>query len=153
MANRYTIRAYQPQDWPRIQQIHDAARKLELSLAGLSEAFLPLSIAAKREDLFAYTLCVAVYEGAVCGFAAYHSEELAWLYVDPGHMRQGIGRSLVQYVLDHTAHRPRYIEVLQGNEPALKLYRAMGFEPVETVCGQMPGNESFSVSVHRLQHR
>ncbi len=149
--NHLVIRAYQPADWHEIERIHDAARKIELSLAGLSEAFLPLAIAVEREDLFAYHVCVAVFQGAVAGFAAYSEDELAWLYVDPAHMRRGIGRSLVQYVMDHTGQRPLCIEVLQGNEPALQLYRSMGFETVETVSGHMPGNEAFPVCVHCMQ--
>ena len=46
------IRAYEPEDWLAIQKAHDAARQQELALAGLPQAFLPLSIAAEREDLF-----------------------------------------------------------------------------------------------------
>ena len=130
------IRPYRPEDWRQIEQIHDAARKIELSLAGLPDAFLPL----------------AVSRGVVCGFVAYTEDELAWLYVDPTHMRQGIGRSLVQYVIAHTEKRPLCIEVLKGNEPALRLYRSMGFETVETIRGHMPGNEAFPVCVYGMQH-
>ena len=32
------------------------------------------------------------------GFAACTEEELAWLYVDPEHMRRGIGRGLVEFL-------------------------------------------------------
>ena len=44
-----TIRNYQDTDWESISRIHDSARTLELELAGLKDAFLPLEIAAKRE--------------------------------------------------------------------------------------------------------
>ena len=148
---RIVIRPYQPEDWHDIERIHDDARKIELSLAGLSGAFLPLAIAAEREELFAYHVYVAIFQGVVSGFAAYSEDELAWLYVDPAHMRQGIGRSLAQYVIDHTKKRPLCIEVLQGNEPALQLYRSLGFEMAETVRGHMPGNEAFPVCVHCMQ--
>ena len=53
------IRPYAPADWPRIEAVHDAARKIELHQAGLDGAFLPLSIAAQREGLFDYTILVA----------------------------------------------------------------------------------------------
>ena len=96
------IRPYRPEDWRQIEQIHDASRKIELSLAGLLDAFLPLAVAAEREGLFDYNVRVAVSRGVVCGFVAYTEDELAWLYVDPTHMRQGIGRSLVRYVIAHT---------------------------------------------------
>ena len=89
-----TIRKYAPDDWSSIERIHDEARKIELKLAGLEEAFLPLSIAAQREDLFEYPgIFVAEMEENVVGFAACTEDELAWLYVDPAYMRKGIGRA------------------------------------------------------------
>lgn len=145
------IRPYQPEDWPRIEAIHDSARKLELELAGLSEAFVPLKLAADREGLFDYRLHVAVVDGIVTGFAAHSEDELAWLYVDPAHTRQGIGRALVQYALGQMTARPVTIEVLQGNLPAQTLYERMGFRMEETLSGVMPGNEAFPVTVHVMQ--
>lgn len=85
------IRPYAPADWPRIEAVHDAARKIELHQAGLDGAFLPLSIAAQREGLFDYTILVA-QDTEVTGFVAFTQEELAWLYVDPARHRRGIGR-------------------------------------------------------------
>lgn len=145
-----TIRPYCGQDWSRIAAIHDSARKQELAWAGLSGAFLPLETAAEREGLFDYTVQVAELDGLVVGFTAYTQEELAWLYVDPDYMGRGVGKSLVQYVLDHTA-RPLSIEVLYGNLPALGLYQSMGFALAGTVHGVMPGNEDFPVTVYCLE--
>ena len=144
-----TIRGYETRDWERIQAIHDEARRRELALAGLEAAFLPLAVAAEREGLFDYQLAVAELDGAVAGFVAYTEEELAWLYVDPAMGRRGVGRALARHALER-ADRPMSVEVLQGNEPALALYRSLGFRDVETVTGHMPGNEAFSVTVHCL---
>lgn len=145
-----SIRDYRETDWPRIQAIHDAARMDELRLAGLEAAFLPLSVAAEREGLFEYRLRVAELDGAPAGFAAFSEDELAWLYVDPALSRRGVGRALVEDALSHM-ERPVSIEVLKGNEPALALYLSCGFRETETVSGKMPGNESFSVTVHVLR--
>ena len=123
------IRKYEETDWERLQAIHDAARRNELALAGLEAAFLPLAEAA--------------------GFAAYSEEELAWLYVDPAMGRRGVGRALGRYVLERMG-RPAAVEVLRGNEPALALYRSLGFREKETVTGRMPGNEAFTVTVRCL---
>ena len=144
-----TIRGYETRDWERIQAIHDEARRRELALAGLEAAFLPLAVAAEREGLFDYQLAVAELDGAVAGFVAYTEEELAWLYVDQAMGRRGVGRALARHALER-AGRPMSVEVLQGNEPALALYRSLGFRDVETVTGHMPGNEAFSVTVHCL---
>ncbi len=143
------IRTYADGDWDAICRIHDEARKDVLHLAGLSDAFVPLSIAAEREGLFDYTVIVAAIEGAQAGFAAYSKNELAWLYVAPKFGRRGIGRKLVKYALDHM-DRPVFIEVLMGNDAALALYHSCGFEITETLSGRMPGNEAFSVSVNCL---
>ena len=144
-----TIRGYEQGDWERVQAIHDEARRRELALAGLEAAFLPLAVAAEREGLFDYQLAVAELDGAVAGFAAYTEEVLAWLYVDQAMSRRGVGRALARHALER-AGRPMSVEVLQGNEPALALYRSLGFRDVETVTGHMPGNEAFSVTVHCL---
>ena len=123
---KITIRPYVESDWAELARIHDSARRIELEWAGLSEAFLPFSVASVREHLFEYSVCVAFFKGKQCGFAAYSDEELAWLYVDPAHARRGIGKALLQYVAQRT-ERPLKIEVLEENVPALRLYQSMGF--------------------------
>lgn len=120
------IRPYRNADYPRLCAIHDAARRNELALAGLSDAFLPLEVAAGREGLFDYALRVAELDG------------------------QGVGRALVEHALAEMG-RPVSIEVLAGNAPALALYEGCGFRRTETLTGKMPGNEDFSVTVHVLE--
>lgn len=107
------IREYRDADWGRLCAIHDAARRIELKNAGLEEAFLPLVVAAGREDLFSYSLRVAQLNGVVAGFCAYSQEEIAWLYVAPESMRKGIGRALVQDALERIERAGLvYLEVL-----------------------------------------
>lgn len=144
------IRAYTPADWQAIEEIHDAARLQELTLAGLAEAFLPLAVAAEREDLFGYELYVAQKDGKTVGFTAFIEEELAWLYVHPEYQRQGIGKALGEFALGHMTAKEQAVEVLQGNEPARCLYRSLGFRETELLHGKMPGNEEFTVSVWQM---
>ena len=142
-----TVRRYETSDWAAIEQVHDSARKIELRLAGLEDAFLPLAVAAPREGLLEYPgLFVAVEDCTVIGFAACTEDELAWLYVSPEHMRQGVGRRLAEYAL-RAFPGIRSIEVLKGNEPAMVLYERLGFSLARTEKGQMPGNEAFAVEV------
>ena len=144
------IRPYISSDYERISEIHDAARKIELALASLDEAFLPFSIAAEREDFFDYPhIDVAIVDGEIVAFSAYTDEELAWLYVAPKMMRKGIAKKLVENALE-TEPEIKYIEALCGNEPARKLYEAFGFRVQEIVKGVMPGNESFKVEVYSM---
>lgn len=145
------IRNYQNTDWTSICRIHDDARMQELELAGLKDAFLPLAIAAKRENLFDYPgLFVAQENNMVIGFTACSEEELAWLYVAPEKMRCGVGRSLSEYALKRYP-AIRYVEALKGNLPALKLYENLGFRLKGIEEGKMPGNESFTVQVYSLE--
>lgn len=145
------IRPYEERDWAAIEAIHDAARVQELALAGLSEAFLPLKIAAEREDLFDYMLDVAEMDGRVVGFMACTEDELAWLYVEPASMRRGVGRALTMHAL-RRAEGEMELEALVGNVPARRLYEKCGFTLMETVSGRMPGNESFRVHVWCMHH-
>lgn len=145
-----TIVPYSPQYWEMIQAVHDAARMQELSFAGLEAAFLPLSVAAEREDLFAYTIYVALEEDEAVGFVAYTEEELAWLYVHPRFQKRGIGRELARFALEQMQSGTKSVEVLVGNEPARKLYRSLGFVKEEVLHGHMPGNEDYEVSVWQM---
>lgn len=147
------IRPYRPEDFPGIERVHDRARRVELRYAGLEDAFLPLRIAAEREDLFAYPgLFVAELGGEIAGFAACTQEELAWLYVDPAHARKGVGRALAEHALQRFPGIRR-VEVLSGNAPAKALYARLGFVTAATERGRMPGNEAFSVQVDCMERR
>lgn len=144
------IRPYISSDYNCIRDIHDAARKQELSLASLDAAFLPFSLAAERENFFDYPhIDVASANGIVVAFSAYTCDELAWLYVSPNMMRKGIGRKLVSRALD-IEPGIKYIEVLYGNEPAKKLYESSGFYVQRIEEGVMPGNELYHVKVYSM---
>lgn len=140
------IRSYRSGDWPRLCDIHDAARLDELSLTIGTGAFLSLEQTAGNEELFSYSLCVAELEGIVHGFAAYNDSELAWLYVDPACYRRGIGKALVRHVVENTPGPSLQIELLEGNEPALQLYQSLGFEIVKRMTGKLAGNETFAAT-------
>ena len=52
------------------------------------------------------------------------------LVVDPNYFRQGIGRKLVQYVLDSFSSEIYMVETGLANGPAIALYESFGFEEV-----------------------
>ncbi|QPF74607.1 GNAT family N-acetyltransferase [Roseateles sp. DAIF2] len=146
------IRPYQPADWTRICEIHDAARRFELAASGLSDAFLSLEETGESEGLFEATLLVAegAAGGPVLGFAGFTDEELTWLYVDPLQYRRGVGRALLKAVVE-AADGPLALDVLVGNEAALALYLSEGFRVVETISGKLAGNEAFAATAHVLR--
>ena len=145
-----TIRPYIPSDYDRICEIHDAARRIELSLASLDDAFVPFSDAAEREGFFEYPhIDVAVVNGRITAFSAYTDDEFAWLYVSPEMMRKGIGKRLVKKAMEVESNIA-YVEALYGNEPAKKLYESFGFYVREIAEGCMPGNEKYRVKVYSM---
>jgi ribosomal protein S18 acetylase RimI-like enzyme len=143
------IRPYAPDDWKRLCEIHDAARKYELNASGLIAAFLTLAQTAESEGLFDAEIFVAEEGDEVRGFAAHSDDELTWLYVDPRYYRQGVGRCLVRAVVKASPN-PLSLDVLVGNEAALSLYLSEGFSVVRQVSGKLAGNESFSATAYVL---
>jgi len=146
------IRPYTVDDWIRVCQIHDAARRDELAAAGLAAAYLTLDQTAENEGFHDYAIRVAVIGDRVIGFVAFTDEELAWLYVDPDAYGKGVGTALIRVALSETK-ASMTAEVLDGNAAAIAVYRKAGFEVVGNEQGFMPGNESFRVSVTVLRHK
>jgi RimJ/RimL family protein N-acetyltransferase len=59
-----------------------------------------------------------------------HHLDLVSMWTSPPVRRRGVGRALVEAVLDWAGDEPVRLGVTSGNEAAIALYRAMGF--VET---------------------
>lgn len=65
--------------------------------------------------------------------ASWLSGRIYSVAVDPGHAGRGIGRALVESLLaelEPLGVQRIYLEVRADNEPAIKLYRSLGFAPV-----------------------
>jgi ribosomal protein S18 acetylase RimI-like enzyme len=146
------IRPYTHTDWSRLCAIHDAARLDELRLSAGEAAFLTLEETAVNEGLFAARLDVAEIDDVVVGFVAYSADELTWLYVDPMRYRQGIGRALLGHALTAAGPTMR-LEILEGNEAALRLYLDEGFQIAQRVEGRLEGNEKFAAVGYVLEYR
>lgn len=124
------IRPYEAADWPAICRVHDAARGQELALGGVdARAFLPMEEVAGRDEFFDSETLVACEADRVVGFVSWNGPYLTWLYVEPDRHRRGIGRRLFDAALQRVGPEAWAI-VLEGNEPALKLYRRAGMEIV-----------------------
>jgi ribosomal protein S18 acetylase RimI-like enzyme len=150
-AEEITIRPYADADWDAISRIHDLARLDELRGSVGVEAFLTLAQTAEGEGLFDGQLWVAEVGGAVAGFVAFDDDEVTWLYVDPRHHRQGVGRALLRQAIAAAGSRVE-VTVLDGNPAALALYLSEGFTITETRTGPLVGNETFTATGH-IMHR
>jgi ribosomal protein S18 acetylase RimI-like enzyme len=140
------LRKYNPGDWEAISKIHDEARIDELRGTVDLSAFIPLSTAAFNEGLFNGEVIIAEIEqegkNEVAGFIGYNKKTIDWLYVSPLHYRKGIGKMLIEYVLEKAVGNLR-IAVLKNNMAALNLYRKMGFKEEQTFKGPMIGAEKY----------
>jgi len=138
-----SIRAYQLSDWPRLCDIHDRARLDELRRSAGVEAFRSLARTAHSEGLFDGRLDVAEVDGVVRGFVAFQRGSLNWLYVDPDSYRQGVGRALLRHAVALSGPVVS-TQALEGNEPAIRLYRSEGFVEIERRRGRLAGCDEFA---------
>lgn len=78
-------------------------------------------------------------EGTLVGYAgiarlgrvAPFEYEIHTIGVDPAYQRHGIGRAMMTRLLDEVGpDGVVYLEVRTDNEPALELYRSLGFETI-----------------------
>ena len=90
-------------------------------------------------------VCIGLRAGDVVGWgvtltrrhASWSSGRIYSLAVDPAHGGRGIGRVIARQLLDELATRGIvrvYLEVRHDNESAQRLYRSLGFEPVEELA-------------------
>jgi ribosomal protein S18 acetylase RimI-like enzyme len=127
-----STRDYQTADWQAVSQIHDRARPIELEGSCDPRAFVPL--AEDKGDLQEFREChklVACVEDQVVGFIGIDKQDIGWLYVDPAHSGQGIGRHLLQRGLEAIGTKAN-VHVLDGNKRAISLYQSEGFSIVES---------------------
>lgn len=114
----------------------DAARcaELESQLFGGDDpwparAFLA-ELAAKHNHYIA-----ARCDGKLVGYAGIarlgravpYEYEIHTIGVDPDHQGRGIGRAMMQLLLEYASGGTVFLEVRTDNEPAIKLYESLGF--------------------------
>jgi ribosomal protein S18 acetylase RimI-like enzyme len=135
-----TIRAYAPCDWPAVCRIHDAARPQELAAGGVDpRAFRTMEAAAEEDEFFvSETLVARLGGGTVVGFVSWNGAYLTWLYIEPAYQRRGIGRRLLAEALVRIGPEA-WTTLIDGNEPARSLYRAVGMDVVSTKAGHIEG--------------
>ena len=122
-----TYREYQEADWMAICQIHDRARPDELRGSCDPRAFVPIELDKEVEDLKTSKKFVACDDERVVGFVGVDNKYLAWLYIDPSHYGQGIGRELLRIGIREIGDGAWTI-VLDGNQKAISLYKSEGFQ-------------------------
>lgn len=121
-----------PADLPALAAVHAASfahRWSEDELAALLRDEAVFCLVARRANWFGTRSAV----GFVLFRQAADEAEILTVAVDPRHRGRGLGRDLVEAGF-RRLYRDRvaavFLEVEAGNEPALKLYRRLGFARV-----------------------
>lgn len=140
--------------------------RADLFTAGYADYFTPVHVdeetLARMDMLWDIDLersRVAILEGRPVGFANLGLRgEVGWIGgvgVVPEHRRRGIGRRLMEAVLAG-APGDVWLEVIEQNEPALRLYEELGFATkrmldVWSWHGDPPAATAREVEPHRIQ--
>jgi ribosomal protein S18 acetylase RimI-like enzyme len=145
-----TIRAYRPDDLPRLQEITahtfgpvSIDRNMEQRLGPFGRGdWSTRKAAAIADDCAAQPDGIFVAEaadGLVAGYVTTRlnpTSRVGWipnLAVDPDHQGKGLGRSLLQHALDHfrrNGMEVAKIETLDQNPVGQALYPSLGFKEV-----------------------
>ncbi len=74
-----------------------------------------------KYDTFAYKK-----DGKIIAYISYYDSKIEMLYVLPEYMNQGIGQTLIRYVIDYYKET-MIIGVNKNNHIAMHIYKKMGF--------------------------
>ncbi|MDW8467950.1 MAG: GNAT family N-acetyltransferase [Burkholderiales bacterium] len=143
MNGAITLRLALPRDAHAIAAL--AREHIEAGLPPKYDAARILRAMRRRDTV----VLVAAEGSAVRGFAVMEFGEerahLVLLAVSPGHRRRGIGRRLIEWLLEsaRTAGIASvHLELRAGNAAARRFYRAMGFSETLLVPGYYGGREA-----------
>lgn len=160
MSSDYRIeQARKPQDVAAVRDlIHEYVRGLNIDIAIRGfEAELPLFPGPYAPPMGGLLLARSGTDEALGCVSLQPLEragtcELKRLYVRPSVRSTGLGRALVTSALDLAAalgHREVMLDTLPWMEPAIALYRSLGFEPVEPYWNNLiPGIIYFGKKLH-----
>ncbi|MCC6746936.1 MAG: GNAT family N-acetyltransferase [Deltaproteobacteria bacterium] len=75
---------------------------------------------------------------------------IASIAVDPAHQRKGLAACLMQMQQIVPSNRDAYLHVRKGNDPAIALYRRLGFEIVEELGAGAVYHDEAALLMRRL---
>ncbi|MDQ0428148.1 ribosomal protein S18 acetylase RimI-like enzyme [Planomicrobium stackebrandtii] len=112
-----------------IQQIQQAAYRVEAELIrfdGIPQLYETLAEIQKSNETF-----LGYSEGQLLGIISYQVKggtvEIHRLVVSPNHFRKGVGKKLMEYLLEKFKEHDFTVSTGTANKPATALYKAFGF--------------------------
>jgi GNAT superfamily N-acetyltransferase len=138
------VRRIRPDDWPALRATRLAAladspsafgSTVERELAFTDEVWQERATLGSTNRDRATFLAVDGDEvvGIVGGFELDGTLDLVSMWTSPAVRRRGVGRQLVEAVLEWAGDRTVHLWVTRGNEPAHALYESMGFVDTDDV--------------------
>ncbi|WP_142826977.1 GNAT family N-acetyltransferase [Planococcus soli] len=113
-----------------IQQIQQAAYRIEAELIrfdGIPQLYETLAEIQKSTEIF-----LGYSEGQLQGILSYQVKggtvEIHRLVVSPNHFRKGVGKKLMEYLLEKFKEYDFTVSTGTANIPAITLYKAFGFQ-------------------------
>jgi ribosomal protein S18 acetylase RimI-like enzyme len=110
-------------------------------VAGLPRPYAPLLVARVEDQLVG---CAGLREiGPGIG-------EMKRLYVKPGNRKSGLGRLLIERIIDEAraaGYRSLRLDTLPSMERAIEIYRAMGFREIPPYGGNPPQAICFELTL------
>lgn len=141
-APAITIRAGQPGDLGYIAYRHCVLYHQEYNLEpAVFEQYVLASLLQYAEDRQAGAIWVAQVNDKIAGFVGLvdlgeETAQLRWFLIEPEFRGLGLGRRLLQAVMDY-AREKKYKKMIlwtfQGLEAACHLYKSFGFTPTQRV--------------------
>ena len=138
----WTIREYNPEYKEQLRQIYLESRKLAFPWVDPKSLNLNDFDSAIQEE----EVLVALKDNFPIGFIAWWLPDnfIHSLFIDPGFVGKGIGKSLLEACLSRTG-RPASLKCLKANKKALAFYDAQGWEIISD--GESPDGDYYLLGI------
>lgn len=158
MQTTFALRPFQPSDLDKVIRINQVCLPENYSPDFFMELYdrYPATFIVAEEDnkIVGYMMCRI--ENNLLGFASGNVKKghVISIAVLPDHQHQGIGEALLQEALQNmkTLYKAKecYLEVRVSNNPAITLYKKLGFTIKRTLHGYYADSESAYMMTKKL---
>ena len=162
MDPSYSLRKFELKDLYQVMSINRRCLPENYSesfFMGLHRNFPETFIVAERDgEIVGYIMCRIESGLSGIGFTPLSFSKkghIISIAVLPEHRGKGLGRALIEKALETMAKvynaKSCYLEVRVSNEPAIKLYKKVGFEIQRTVRGYYADGENAYIMSKKIQ--
>ena len=162
MDPSYNLRKFEPKDLHQVMSINrrclpeNYSESFFISLyKNFPETFI---VAEKDGTVVGYIMCRIESGFSSIGFSPFSLSKkghIISIAVLPEHQRKGLGRALIEKALETMTKfynaKICYLEVRVSNEPAIRLYKKVGFEIQRTIRGYYADGENAYIMSRKIQ--